>query len=322
MAQSKSLPHHAVHLRTYAELERYVRAFADGHLNLLMVFGNPGVGKTRAVRQALGSQVCWIGGQATPFGIFLQAYEHRHQPIVFDDVDGLHTERTAIRLLKALCQSERRKTLCWLTEAAALERCGVPRRFTTTSRVVLVGNQWQTLNADVAALEDRGHVLRFEPSAAEIHQQAAQWFWDQEVFDMVADHLYLIERHSLRTYVHAWELKQAGLDWRRGVLSRCLSGAALAVVTLKADPTFTSEAERVRAFVQSGAGCRATYFNHAKKLPPAPRSTTIVLTYTAPPASQETDLDRRRQRFGDVGNGLNLRMRTSHARSRRQDRRG
>lgn len=96
--------------------------------------------------------------------------------------------------MKALCQSERSKTLCWLTEAASLDSRGVPRRFTTTNRVVMVGNQWQTLSADVAALEDRGHVLVFAPSVVEIHQQAAQWFWDQEIFDMVAAPLHLMEQ--------------------------------------------------------------------------------------------------------------------------------
>src|SRR5256885_6729774 len=99
MASSRSLPPHAVRVPTYTELEQYVRAFAAGHLNLLMVFGPPGVGKSRSVRQALGSQVCWVGGQATPFGIYLQAYEHRHQPIVLDDVDGLYADRTGVRLL-------------------------------------------------------------------------------------------------------------------------------------------------------------------------------------------------------------------------------
>ena len=304
MTKSKSLPQHAVCLPTYAELERYVRAFADGHLNLLMIFGSPGVGKTRCVRQALGSQVCWIGGQATPFGIYLEAYEHRHQPLVLDDVDGLHTDRNGIRLLKALCQTERTKTLCWLTESA--DSRGVPRRFTTTSRVVLVGNHWQTLSPDVAALEDRGHVLLFEPTALEVHCQATQWFWDQEIFDLIADHLHLIEQHSLRSYVHAWELKQAGLDWRRGVLSRCRSGVALEVLRLKANPAFTSEAQRVQAFVRSGAGCRATYFNHAKKLQAPQRAPKIQLTQTAPPAETVLDsnyLDGLRQRFGKLGNG-------------------
>src|SRR4029077_1988129 len=111
MTKSQSLPAHALRLITYSELEQYARAFAAGHLNLLMIFGPPGVGKSRSVRQALGSQVCWIGGQATPFGIYLQAYEHRNKPIVLDDVDGLYSDRQGVRLLKALGQTERTKTL-------------------------------------------------------------------------------------------------------------------------------------------------------------------------------------------------------------------
>jgi hypothetical protein len=135
---AKSPPSHAVRLTTFAELERYVRAFGEGHLNLLMIFGPPGVGKSRSVRQALGSQVCWIGGQATPFGIYLQAYEHRNKPIVLDDVDGLYADRLGIRLLKALGQTEQTKTLSWQTAAPTLARSGIPRQFTTTSRVALL----------------------------------------------------------------------------------------------------------------------------------------------------------------------------------------
>src|SRR5215831_14926406 len=149
MAASPKPPPHALRLSTYAELEAYVRAFAAGHLHLLMLFGPPGVGKSRAARQSLGPEVGWISGQATPLGIYLEAFAHRHQPLVLDDVDGLYADRSGIRLLKALCQTEPTKTLGWHTTAPVLDRQGAPRQFTTTSRVALVGNDWKTLNADV-----------------------------------------------------------------------------------------------------------------------------------------------------------------------------
>jgi hypothetical protein len=59
--------------------------------------------------------------------------------------------------------------LGWHTTTPILELLEVPHQFSTTSRVAVVGNYWKTLNADVAALEDRGHVLLFEPTALEVH---------------------------------------------------------------------------------------------------------------------------------------------------------
>jgi hypothetical protein len=280
MPRSKSLPPHALHLPTYAELQQYVAAFAQGHLNLLLIVGPPGVGKSQCVRQALTGPVGWIGGQASPLGIYIQAYLHRDQSLVLDDVDGLYADRDGVRLLKALTQSEPRKPLAWHTRTPILDRDDIPRQFTTTSRVALIGNDWKTLNADVAALEDRGHLLVFEPTPLEVHRQAAGWFWDQEIFDLVAANLHLFERHSLRTYLQAWELKQASLDWRQAVLGRCLAGVALVVAKIKASPAYASESERVRAFVASGAGCRATYFNHVRKLQAMTGVPQILLSHS------------------------------------------
>jgi hypothetical protein len=70
----------------------------------------------------------------------------------------------------AFKHSKPTKTLSWHTATPILKRQGVPSRFTTTSRLALVGNDWRTLNADVAALEDRGHMLVFEPTALEVHR--------------------------------------------------------------------------------------------------------------------------------------------------------
>jgi hypothetical protein len=306
MAKSSKVPPHALRLTSYGELEAYVRAFAAGHLQLLLLFGPPGVGKSRAVRQTLGPEVGWISGQATPLGIFLQAFAYRHQPLVLDDIDGLYADRSGIRLLKALCQTEPVKSLGWHTLTPILELHDVPMRFSTTSRLALIGNDWKTLNADVAALEDRGHVLFFEPTTLEVHRQAAGWFWDQEIFDFVAGQLHLIAQHSLRTYGQAWELKQAGLDWKRAVLSRCLSGPALVVARLLADPSFPSEAARVQAFIAVGAGCRATFYHYARRLRSPADVTRIVLTRKTPPTVDmptPDHLDDLRRRYGRLGNG-------------------
>jgi hypothetical protein len=198
-------------------------------------------------------------------------------------VDALYRDRHGIRLLKALGQTDEAKHVSWETDAKSLDARAIPRRFTTTSRVAIIANEWKSLNADASALEDRGHIVSFEPTPAEVHRHAATWFWDQEVFDLVGDYLHLVHRPSLRTYVLAYERKIAGLDWRSAVLGRCLSGVALAVAKLKSDSSYRREEDRVRAFVASGAGCRATYFNHSRRLRQTEESAAITLVNSIPP---------------------------------------
>ena len=167
-------PDGAKHVATYARLQEYLRAFAEGHLNLLILVGAAGIAKSRTVRAVLGGSACWIEGNATPFGMYEKLYRHRGQFVVIDDVDSLYADKSGIRLLKCLCQTEDEKTVAWHTDARSLEKHGIPREFVTKSRVIIICNDWKTLNYNVAALQDRGHVLVFQPSAAEVHAQAGR----------------------------------------------------------------------------------------------------------------------------------------------------
>ena len=294
-----------IRLSTYGDLEKIIHAFARGDLNLLILLGGPGLGKSRVVHQATAAQACcWLEGNTSPFGLYCQLWRNQNRPLVLDDLDGLYASRDGIRLLKCLTQTEPHKNVSWHTDAATLQRQEIPREFRTTTRVAIITNEWKTLNRNVAALEDRGHVVLFEPSSLEVHERTASWFWDQEIFDFAGERLHLIEEPSMRHYVAAWELKQAGMDWRSLVLSRCLSGGALLVAQLKANPSYTSEAERVRAFIANGGGSRSTYFNLAKKLPP-PTSVPHVQLNNQPPVRRAADeeiaqiLRRWRGHFGD-----------------------
>jgi hypothetical protein len=279
-----------IRLTTYLELEKMVLAFVRGHFNLLILIGSHGLGKTRVLRQALGNSACWLAGNVSVFGLYCQLWENRDMPLVLDDVDGLFAERDGVRLLKCLTQSEQIKSVSWHTEAPTLRREGIPHEFDTAIRVAIIANEWKVLNRNVAALEDRGHVLFFQPSPLEVHRRTATWFWDQEIFDFIGARLHWIEDASMRHYVAAWELKQAGLDWRRLILSRCLSGRALLVAQLKGNPRYGSEAERVQAFLAAGGGSRSTYFNWSRKLQ-APVAPPTICLHNPPPAAKATEPD-------------------------------
>ena len=305
MAQS-ARPKNAMLVTTYAVLDQFVRAFADGKFNLLFIIGPPGVQKSRSVHAAVGQRACWIDGNATAFGLYCELYRRRDEPLVIDDIDSLYADRAGVRLLKCLCQTELRKRVGWHSNAATLRTGEIPRQFETESRVAIIANEWKTLNVNVAAIQDRGHVIVFEPSAMEMHLRTAQWFWDQEIYDFVRDRLHLIEYPSMRDYWLSSELKRAGIDWRKSLLERWgLTGRRLLVAQLKADSGFATEEDRVRAFVDQGGGCRATYFNHAKKLGNQIISPKIILT-SSPPNHQISKADLLsliRERHRRLGNG-------------------
>ena len=250
---------------SYEQLATFVEAFAAGHLNLLILLGQPGLAKSQTVQRAI-PDACWIEGNATAFGVYTAAWNHRDRMMVLDDVDSLYAERNAVRLLKCLCQTDPVKQVSWHTASATLDKQGIPRSLETRSRVIIIANQWKTLDRNVAAVQDRGHVIRFEPTAVEVHRAVRHWFDDKEIYDWFGRHLSLVATPSMRQYVRAAELKAAGLDWRSMVLQEALPPKTSLVAQLKADGRFKSEAERVREFVRRGGGCRATYFNHAKRL--------------------------------------------------------
>ncbi len=249
----------------YEQLVQFVEAFAAGHLNLLILLGQPGLAKSQTVRRVV-PDACWIEGNATAFGVYTAAWHHRDHMMVLDDVDSLYAERNAVRLLKCLCQTDPVKRVSWQTASTALDKQGIPRSFETRSRIVIIANEWKTLDRNVAAVQDRGHVIRFEPTAAEVHREVRHWFDDDEIYDWFGRHLSLVVTPSMRQYVRAAELKAAGLDWRAMVLQEALPPTTSLVAQLKSDTRLKSEVDRVREFVRLGGGCRATYFNHAKRL--------------------------------------------------------
>ena len=260
-----TVPRSAISIRTYDELYRFTNAFAEGHLNLLILIGSAGIAKSQSVRQAIGKKACWIEGNATAFGIYTKLYRNRDKLVVIDDVDSLYSNKAAVRMLKCLCQTDAKKHVAWETGAVGRDSDDIPREFETTSRVVIIANEWRTVDQNVSAVQDRGHLVFFEPTPEEVHAQVASWFWDQAIYDWFGEHLHLIPDHSMRHYVRAYELQMSGINWVQHLLGEIPETTRL-VAELRADPTYQSEAERIEAFRARGGGSRATYFNHKRKL--------------------------------------------------------
>ena len=125
---------------------------------------------------------------------------------------------------------------------------------------------WQTLNRNVDALQDRGHVLLFEPSAAEVHRKVGSWFDDPEISQWFAANLHRVREPSQRHYTRAKELKAAHMDWTQVLAEEAENRRARLAAEVLASTTYGSTTARVQAFIEQGGGCRATFFNYRRKL--------------------------------------------------------
>ncbi len=232
------------------------------------------------MKRAVGPASLWVEGSASAFGIFRALYENRGKPVVPNDFDTLDTDRDCVRLLKCLCQTDPVKTVSWYTGAVGRNK-DIPRQFETTSKVVIVANEWKTLSENVRAVENRGHLLFSEPSPAEVHRKVSEWFWDQEVYDFMGENLHLLPGLSMRHYVQAAKLNEAGMDWLDILHRESFIEKTVLCAKVKNDPQHRTEAQRVAAFKELGGGGRSTYFAHAKKLVGKKRLRVDRVTLTA-----------------------------------------
>ena len=98
---------------------------------------------------------------------------------------------------------------------------------------------WTTLNKNVDALQDRGHVLLFEPSAAEVHAKVGTWFNDQEIYEWFAANLHRVREPTQRHYTRARELKSAGMDWTEVLAEEAENRRARLAAELLASSTYS-----------------------------------------------------------------------------------
>ena len=97
-------------------------------------------------------------------------------------------------------------------------------------------------------------------------RKAGKWFDDPEIYEWFAANLHRVREPSLRHYVRAKELKAAGMDWTEVLAAEAENPRARLAAELLASAAYGSTAARVKAFVEQGGGCRATFFNYRRKL--------------------------------------------------------
>lgn len=275
-SRSPAVPREVIRLTTYAHLDLYLSKFARGELGLVLLLGRHGTGKSESVRHTLsvpdgasspGKRALYVEGHMQPFGLYRQLWEYRDQAVVLDDLDRLYADADCVRLLKPLCNTVRERRLHWLTNLT-MNDGHVPSSFTTSSSVILIANEWKSLNPNVRALEDRAIILHFCPPNEEVHHNVDKWFTDPEVYEFLGKLLPMVPAISMRHYCKGSQLRRAGLaDWRTSLLQMVMpDGRVACVIAMQHDPALRSEAERAERFTAMTGASRATYFRIKARL--------------------------------------------------------
>jgi hypothetical protein len=223
--KTRKRPSAAIEIDNYAELNQWASAFARGKLNTVILCGTAGAGKSAAFEREFKNaraRYLFVGGSLAPMSFYKLCFEYRDKPVFIDDVPSIYKKATLVELMKHLTNTKKPARVTWTSSTSHLG--DIPREFLTASPVCIVANQWESANENVVALEDRAHVLIFEPTASQVHAEIIRGNWfaplpgGVEILKWFADRLPQIIRPSMRHYTRAQELLVAGFDWQAMML--------------------------------------------------------------------------------------------------------
>jgi hypothetical protein len=260
---STSKPAHSIRIDNYQEFRDDIRRFAEGKYNALIVLGNTGLSKSETVKEMVQHYLIYEGGNPTTFQFYCDLHRHIDDFVILDDVSSkFFRDHLTNSYLKQLTNTREIKSLRWPTSTLS-EFTDPPNHFETRSRVVILTNEWESLNEHVRALEGRAYSIVFDPTPTEVHLEVGRrgWFRDQEVYDFVWEYRRLITKPDMRLYVKIAEQKRAGAPWRKRGLEMLIGDERMQrVAELLEDSNIASNKQRAVEFEKRGYGGRTTYY--------------------------------------------------------------
>lgn len=273
MSKQRNLPDNCIPISTYVDRDSFAEEFVAGAYDFMAVIGNRGLGKSRAFSERLPKDGrCLISGaRNTPFQVYQQLFEGRDLPVIIDDADDFWADPKSRPMMKQLCETDSKHGPRLVSyRSREIERLGIPTEFSTSSRVVVTCNDWPK---GLDAVADRGKILLFEPDVFLVHEHVskAKWFGDEDVVKFMERHLHLITKPTIRYYLHAHDLRQAGrADWRDKTLlmiqpdkKRAMEIAVVAGLMLNDS---LSPPEKIRRFKLTTGRSQAEFYRTASEV--------------------------------------------------------
>ena len=257
----------------YEELEFYIKMFKDGNCDLLILSSSAGLGKSSIVAEAMQeTNHLMINSHASPMSLYIAGHEHVDEPIIFQDCDGLLYNNDNIGLLKQFTETREIKKVSWFTTNKSLDGLDIPNSYETKSRCLIETNNLDYLTKKILPLKDRGWLIQFQPSKAEILQRIdkiRKCYGEEgndEVFALISRLANYSNTISLRTFIKGINLfKQCnGVGWEERLMKEMEINPKLQLMD-RILQTCQTDNEALECWNQNNLG-RTSFFEYRKKL--------------------------------------------------------
>jgi hypothetical protein len=256
-------------ITAYTELEGYIEAFGEGSINLLLIEGTGGTGKTVTTTKTLEKakkKYKYVSGHLTALEFYRILYSHRNgYTFVLDDIDALLRNPIHTSLLKQLCDTKKTKVIQYHTTSSKIE--DIPSEFTIHAPVIILANHISKLSDDIQALFTRGVHISFAPTPTEIVSRAKKYLGiNKEIIIFAEQHLPVVTTIDLRKLVIANELYDSKkVNWKTWFTSELgINPDYEIVIGLMTE--FTTFKLRSKAFRDRTGKSEATYVRYLKHL--------------------------------------------------------
>lgn len=256
-------------IKNYKDLGTWTESFSRGQFGLLILVGSPGLSKSVTVKKNMVNHNNFLyvkSGQLTAFQFYKQLYLYRNEHVVIDDIESALRDRQLVRLLKNLTETESERTISWTSASRQLISEGIPLSFQTTSRVMVIVNELETIGEHIESLLDRGHILKFTPPVREVFNYGLRFSKDKEINDFLEKQVDYLKKFSLRVFVKAKESKQAGVDWQSEALQTLGIYEIRLVESLLKNKNFSSSEAKITEFMRVTGLSRPMYHKYWQEL--------------------------------------------------------
>ena len=260
--------------KKYELLNSSLEALKKGSINLLVLKGEAGTGKSRTTLDFLNNGNCdykYFSSYSTPLAFYDLLHKNQDKEIlVFDDLEGI-SDFKIIAMLKSICWSpdDKKREVCYFSTSEVLEKRKLPDRFKANFKIILI------FNNDLRGFEpvlNRGITLDFNFNFNEKMQifedMKEPAGIDEEVLSWVKSNCNESTGNlSLRSLVILSNLKKDGfnfVDFAAEILKNDDYSKILLSLVSKSQSLTVSD--QVNEWIKQTGKSRASFFRLKKKL--------------------------------------------------------